>query len=119
MTITFKQCQLACSDPEQWEIIFKNPRTPKVQTDYDQAEKNIEHIKKQVQANGGVAVMPNGWPYNVYAHHLLVWFEPDKRINAEQIIREGLDNKEHCYSQSPRHLRSIPDLDHFHLFIKK
>lgn len=47
------------------------------------------------------------------------WFKDGFIQQAEYNIKKLFKKQEYCYSQAPEHLRSIPGIGHFHIFVKK
>lgn len=62
----------------------------------------------------------NKYPYNVDAHHKILWSEKELKHNdIVKILSLILKDKKYIYFRNPPHLRSIPNLFHIHIFIKK
>ena len=67
-----------------------------------------------------INITDNKYPYNVEAYHKILWCEQE--LSNEQIrklLSVILRDKEYTYFRNPPHLRSIPNLFHIHIFIKK
>lgn len=68
----------------------------------------------------------NRFPYHVKAHHFLVWFgskeAQDKFIqggNYTRLLPRYLREQEHFIHINEEKDRTVPDVEHIHLFVKK
>lgn len=62
----------------------------------------------------------NKFPYYVKAHHSVLWSIKD--LDDEEIktkLDKVLKDRKYIFFRNPEYLRSIPDLFHVHVFIKK
>ena len=115
--------------PLPWLLIYPGlaHRSWDVQTNYSKrSEKDKtkfkENIKNKLLKNPYV-FMKNNYPYHVQADHWVLWIR--SRINekkVQEIIEKeiGITHKrDWTYYENPPYLRSVPDMIHYHVFIKK
>ena len=61
--------------------------------------------------------MKNDYPYNVNADHWVLW--TDNQIkNPKLILNNIIPNITYKYYENPEHLKSIPEIKHYHIFIQ-
>ena len=115
--------------PLPWILIYPGlaHRNWEVQNNYSQrSEKDKikfkENIKNKLLANPYV-FEKNNYPYHVQAEHWVLWVR--SRITEEkvqEIIEKELGiihKKDWTYYENPPYLRSVPDMTHYHVFIRK
>jgi hypothetical protein len=77
-------------------------------------------IAKYHKCSESIVLTDNNYPYYVEAEHKLLW--SSKELNNDEvnnILAKKLFGKEFIYFRNPPHMRSIPNLFHIHIFIKK
>tara|TARA_Y100000591_G_C21461031_1_gene510848 strand:- start:68 stop:484 length:417 start_codon:yes stop_codon:yes gene_type:complete len=78
-----------------------------------------ENIKDQLLMKSYV-FEKNKYPYNVQAEHWVLWLSYSmSNDEIEYILDKELMGKEYKYYENPVYLRSVPDVIHYHVFIRK
>ena len=62
-------------------------------------------------------LLPNNFPYKVYAHHYVLWTRDDYS-NDNECLRKFMPNVTHYKLQeNPWFLKSVPSIRHVHVFV--
>lgn len=84
-----------------------------------------DYISNKYLKNKKYNLVKNAFPYNLEKNilHLVLWINDLNITNIKQIIKKELEikyKKEHefLFFENPKHLRSINDIKHFHIFVK-
>ena len=118
--------------PEIFQDVNFIYRTLEVQNNY---QKHIDFLKKQnmtaldniktIVPNNTITIIPNDFPYNTEKNvlHYVVWCRnvvPTKQEIVSEIEKFALHNdfEDFIFFQNPPSLQSIPELLHYHLFLK-
>ena len=78
-----------------------------------------ENIKNKLLVNPYV-LEKNNYPYNVQAEHWVLWMSyPMTEYDINKILDKELIDKEYKYYENPVYIRSVPEIIHYHVFVRK
>ena len=130
-----------------WEKLLTHHRNPpdmpifrneKVQKEYDEFKKFIvennidinEYIYKKFLGELKMNFIENTFPYDVEDNckHFVIWFDTkyyanlklkeDEEIIIDKIVRNKFKDNQYVYFENVSNNKSVPDIKHFHVFIK-
>lgn len=110
------------------------PRNKEVEVRYQQHKKEFKSIKDYIlnthfdsnSIDQGWVIVDNEFPYDCQSNirHFLIWIYPGKELSDQQIIgiiQEYMNNNghsEYAYFRNVPAIRSVLEIDHFHIFVK-
>ena len=84
-----------------------------------------DYISNKYLKNKKYYLVKNTFPYHLEKNilHLVLWINDFKITDIKQLIKKELEKKykkvyEFLFFENPKHLRSINDIKHFHIFVK-
>jgi len=120
-------------NPPAYSMMFNKIcyRSEEVQEAYDNHREGLrqlgmttaEHIRKELDVRRGdtfIQTTPNQYPYNLIDNilHYVIWVSDnlsDMTLYGKTLTESNID---FVILQSPEGSRSIPEITHYHLFIK-
>lgn len=130
-----------------WEKLLTHHRNPpdmpifrndQVQKEYDEFKKFIvennidinQYIYKKFLGELKMNFIENTFPYDVEDNckHFVIWFDTkyyanlklkeDEEIIIDKIVRNKFKDNQYVYFENISNNKSVPDIKHFHVFIK-
>ena len=87
---------------------------------YKQSISNRPHFKNQVKSQlkyQQCVLLQNDYPYHVNGKHYVLWC--NKRVNVDEVLKNHFNDTYIIkWFENPRNLKSIPEIQHYHVFVK-